>query len=117
VKPLMTLHDNFVKSRRLGKKEAVIFPSQFHKIASIAKEYESQEAIETSGPLYVSDDDLRHELLCRINVPTHDCLSCEVGTTSANITMLVRFDFVPAEQTPVARRCSDRMLPNTSYRI
>jgi hypothetical protein len=67
-----------VKSRRLGKKETVIFPSQF---TSIAKEYESQEAIETSGPLYVSDGDLRHELLCRINVPAHDCLSCEVGTT------------------------------------
>ena len=60
-----------------AEKKSVIFPSQFHKIASIAKEYESQEAIETSGPLYVSDDDLRHELLCRINVPAHDCIAVE----------------------------------------
>jgi hypothetical protein len=52
---------NFVESRRLGKKEAMIFPSQLHKIASIAKEAESQ-AIEPSGALYVSDDDLGHEL-------------------------------------------------------
>jgi len=29
---------NFVESRRLGEKEAMIFPSQLHKIASIAKE-------------------------------------------------------------------------------
>jgi hypothetical protein len=62
---------NFVESRRLGKKEAMIFPSQLHKIASIAKEAESQEAIEPSGALYVSDDDLGHELLPRVDVSGH----------------------------------------------
>src|SRR5437773_7316461 len=40
-----------------------------------------------------------------------------VGPASANVTILARFDFVPAQQTPVARRCSGRMLPNMSCRI
>jgi hypothetical protein len=40
-----------------------------------------------------------------------------INPNTVQVTLLVRFDFVPAEQTPVARRCSDRMLPNTSYRI
>ena len=84
MKPLTTLHDQLREKPTAGQEVAVIFPRQFHKIASIAQEYESQEAIETSGPLYIPDDDFRHELLCRIDVPAHDCLSCEVEATSAN---------------------------------
>jgi hypothetical protein len=70
---------NSVESRRLGEKEAMIFPSHLHKIAPITKERESQETVETNGPLYVSDDDLGYELLCRINVLAHDCTRLESG--------------------------------------
>ena len=55
----------------------MILPSQFHKIAAIAKKQKSQETIERSGALYVSDNDLGHKLLCRINVPAHDCTAVE----------------------------------------
>jgi hypothetical protein len=63
---LHTVH--LVEGREFSKEETVVFPSQFHEVAAIAKKLESQETIELGGAVYVSDHDLGHELLCRIDV-------------------------------------------------
>ena len=83
-------------SRRLGEKEAMMFPRQLHKIASITKERKSQETVEANGPLYVLNDNLGHELLCGFNVSAHSLEKSILLVAVSNV--LVEF------RHPVTRR-------------
>jgi hypothetical protein len=40
-----------------------------------------------------------------------------INPNTVQVTLLAKFDFVPAGQTPEARCYSGRIQPNTSYRI
>jgi hypothetical protein len=51
----------------------MIFPRQFHEIAAVPKEVESQPAVKVDRALNVLYDNLGYELLCGIDVPTHRC--------------------------------------------
>src|SRR5215831_18411027 len=60
-----------LERRRLGEKEPMTFPGQFHKIAPVSKQRKTQSTIELRGTPDVANDDLGHELLRRIDVPAH----------------------------------------------
>src|SRR6266516_3580273 len=60
--------------RELGEKKAVVFPGQFHEIAAVSEQFESQAPVKGDGASYVPYNDLRHELLCRIHVSAHSWL-------------------------------------------
>ena len=55
----------------LRKKKAMIFPGQFHEIAAVSKEVESQPPVKVDRAFNVLHDNLGYELFGRIDVCAH----------------------------------------------
>src|SRR5262245_31283634 len=71
----------------LSKKKAVIFPGQFHEIAAVSKEFESQTPVKVDGEPYVPYHNLRHELLSRIHISAHGGL---ISRTAVQVALYVK---------------------------
>src|SRR5262249_20708558 len=87
------LHMDPFEGRGLSKKKPVIFPGQFHEIATVAKQREAQSTIELGGTPDVADDDFGHQLLCRIDVSTHGANQFTIvkGFCAPSTSMQLRF--------------------------
>jgi hypothetical protein len=57
---------------RRSEEEAVLLPGQLDEVASVSQQLESETPVEVHRRSYVPHEDLRYELLGRIDVKGHD---------------------------------------------
>src|SRR5262245_47452213 len=63
-----------VECGQLSQKKAVILPGQFHKVAAVPEEFETEATIERRRHLGVPHHDFGHQLFGRRHVPIHGFL-------------------------------------------